>query len=727
MGKRKTLVCPNSATVEDGVLTLPTSWVGDPFDPYRDFFYFEHTSPFTIKMGNGIAHGNLETYTESDGWIPWIGQGVPATYFRGKYVFPLRGTGNTSISVYNTNIYSFNTINSVQGVRACGNIECLLDFETVGRGEHPAMDAQCFAYLFGKNSKFDITELKLPATELSHSCYQNMCQGCTYSTPIELPATTLTDYCYYGMFEGASIEEAPLLPAEILSDGCYMGMFKNSTLSTAPELPAYTLAASCYKQMFMGCTALTTPPDLTSPYPSDYGYMEMFRDSGVTKTANWNSSANTYLGTSSCEAMYKGCTHLTQAYLPYFDRDSLYTRCFYEMFAGCTALPAIPTTPTFVDYKYESCAYMFRGCSSILWGAPPINQGSPGYRAGDYCFKGMFQDCTSLTIARRTNSGGAETLSFSPAGNYCCQDMYKGCTSLTTPPYLTTSTLSQGCYQGMFRGCTSLVTPPSLPATQLAVGCYESMFQGSGITSAPSLPATTLEEKCYISMFEECASLTTVASIAATVYPYRCCEYMYAHCTALTSAPDMTVDTIGLNACNQMFFDSGLTASPKITANVIHDNGCYAMFYFCSWLTTAGDITATSVGSLCFMNMFHRCHRLQNAPHLDLGTGELQSGTCTAMFKGCTNLETIPEILATGVAGAYISSSFEEMFSGCSKIKISETQTGEYVNAYNVPALRTTQGTTPITTVVDMFANTGGTFTGSPAAGGVYYTSNTIV
>ena len=34
------------------------------------------------------------------------------------------------------------------------------------------------------------------------------------------------------------------------------------------------------------------------------------------------------------------------------------------------------------------------------------------------------------------------------------------------------------CYYGMFQGCTSLTVPPELPATTLESQCYHNMFQG---------------------------------------------------------------------------------------------------------------------------------------------------------------------------------------------------------------------------------------------------------
>ena len=65
------------------------------------------------------------------------------------------------------------------------------------------------------------------------------------------------------------------------------------------------------------------------------------------------------------------------------------------------------------------------------------------------------------------------------------------------------------------------------------------------------------------------------------------------------------------------------------------------------------------------------------------------------------------------------------MFYGCRLIKLSTTQTGEYQTPYRIPKSGT--GTTATGALTEMFANTGGTFTGTPSINTTYYTSNTVV
>ena len=98
------------------------------------------------------------------------------------------------------------------------------------------------------------------------------------ASQLVLPATTLTRSCYKGMFESCmSLTAAPALPATTLASACYSEMFNNCTaLTTAPALPATTLVVSCYAGMFNGCTSLTTAPALPATTLVRYCYIVMF-------------------------------------------------------------------------------------------------------------------------------------------------------------------------------------------------------------------------------------------------------------------------------------------------------------------------------------------------------------------------------------------------------------------------------------------------------------------
>ena len=181
-----------------------------------------------------------------------------------------------------------------------------------------------FAWLFQScHNIIDCSNLILPATTLTDSCYRSMFNGCTpLTTAPELPATTLADSCYREMFRGCtSLTTAPDLPVTTLTNYCYDSMFYGcSSLTTAPELPATTLTESCYYQMFYGCTSLTTAPVLPATTLANYCYQYMFH----------------------------GCTALTTA--PVLPAKTLANNCYAGMFWNCSNLNYIKamftTTPS---------------------------------------------------------------------------------------------------------------------------------------------------------------------------------------------------------------------------------------------------------------------------------------------------------------------------------------------------------------------------------------------
>ena len=250
---------------------------------------------------------------------------------------------------------------------------------------------------------------------------------------------------------------------------------------------------------------------------------------------------------------------------------------------------------------------------------------------------------------------------------YCYFGMFFGCTGLTQAPTLSATTLADMCYSGMFYDCTSLAQAPALPATTLATNCYDNMFVNcTSLTQAPALPATTLMIDCYYGMFHGC--------------------------TALTQAPALPATTLA--------------------------KGCYrSMFFGCTALTQAPALPATTLASSCYQSMFSGCTSLTQAPALPTTT--LADSCYNGMFYGCTSLTQAPALPTTTLAD----SCYYIMFYGCTGLKLSATQTGEYTVEYRIPTTGT--GTTATNALTDMFASTGGTFTGTPKINTTYYLSNT--
>ena len=237
---------------------------------------FDGNEDFTLKTYNTTKNwdGTLEYSTDTKTWNIWDGTEISSA---GSKLY-LRGTGNTKItgnSFYNRFVFAGTDALKI----ACkGNIENLLDYETVSAGGHPAMAEKCYYRVFNFCTALT-TAPELPATTLATGCYNSMFQGCTaLTTAPALPVTTLVNDCYYGMFHNCtSLTTAPALPATTLANSCYNSMFRGCTaLTTAPALPATTLARYCYYYMFEGCTALTTAPALPATTLAESCYRYMF-------------------------------------------------------------------------------------------------------------------------------------------------------------------------------------------------------------------------------------------------------------------------------------------------------------------------------------------------------------------------------------------------------------------------------------------------------------------
>ena len=143
-----------------------------------------------------------------------------------------------------------------------------------------------------------------------------------------------------------------------------------------------------------------------------------------------------------------------------------------------------------------------------------------------------------------------------------------------------------------------------------------------------------------------------------------------------------------------------------------------------------------------FMDLFNGNSSLIEAPVLPFTTMNSFVYGYEVMFKGCPNLTRAPALPITGTRGTFYqmfqndtrlvaipklyfepdcSISCTQMFSGCTSLKLSETQSEEYPTPYHIPESKSSY--------TNMFEGTGGPFTGTPVAGTTYYLhkSNSIV
>ena len=321
------------------------------------YLTFSSPSSFTLAVNDATKHwdGTLEYSTDTSAWSTWDGTTTLSSATSGSdNVLYMRGTGNTVITG-NSNRYKWVLTGS--NIACTGNIENLLNYETVESGAHPTMAVYCYYYMFDGCTGL-IQAPALPATTMKGHCYSRMFYGCTGLTQAPaLPATTLAAYCYEYMFRGCtSLTQAPVLPATTVASYCYYGMFYSCTsLTQAPALPATTMINYCYSNMFDGCTGLTQAPALPA----------------------------TKLATCCYRWMFDGCTGLTQ--VPALPATKLAESCYKYMFQGCTSLKLSSTQTGEYTQEYRipssgtgttantALVEMFTGTGGTFTGSPAIN------------------------------------------------------------------------------------------------------------------------------------------------------------------------------------------------------------------------------------------------------------------------------------------------------------------------------------------------------------------
>lgn len=302
------------------------------------FLTFRSPDTFSISVANPGWDGTIEYSTDAVSWTTWDGSSISSISNGTKHYLYLSGTGNTVITGSNNSGIEWTITGS--NVSCIGDIDTLLDYETVQSAAIPTM---------------------------GDYCYDNMFYGCTaLITAPNLPARTLTMYCYAGMFRGCTnLSKAPSLPAEETAYSCYTAMFYGcKALTKAPELPATLVNPSSYNSMFRDCTSLIAPPDILA----------------------------TWVGELGCAYMFYGCTSLIKA--PSLTATSLGKSAYRYMFYGCTSLsyaPALPATNFQGSHVYN---YMFSMCTNLK-GIPAL----PSKELEDSCYSCMFDGCTGIKLS----------------------------------------------------------------------------------------------------------------------------------------------------------------------------------------------------------------------------------------------------------------------------------------------------------------------------------------
>ena len=134
---------------------------------------------------------------------------------------------------------------------------------------------------------------------------------------------------------------------------------------------------------------------------------------------------------------------------------------------------------------------------------------------------------------------------------------------------------------------------------------------------------------------------------------------LFAFCTSLTHAPALPATTLASECYNGMFVNcTSLTQAPALPATTLAER-CYAnMFEGCTSLTQAPALPATTLAEGCYQSMFWKCRSLTQAPELPATT--LADYCYYGMFWHCISLTQAPELPATTLADYCYASMFED-------------------------------------------------------------------
>ena len=227
----------------------------------EDFSGSDNTLTITRQSGSPMA---IEVFASTD-QINWTSMGTTNLDTPLTTTIPANGKlylkANTA--QWGNDWDSGTVINASSYFKVGGNIMSLLNGDNfVNSGFAPNSNHNFDSLFVDSNTLISASELQLPATTLTDSCYQRMFIFCTQLMGVPtLPATTLTSYCYSEMFNRCILlTKAPVLPATTLVENCYTSMFYdcarlNSITTYAQDISATDCLTNWLGSWFYGMSA----------------------------------------------------------------------------------------------------------------------------------------------------------------------------------------------------------------------------------------------------------------------------------------------------------------------------------------------------------------------------------------------------------------------------------------------------------------------------------------
>ena len=236
---------------------------------------------------------------------------------------------------------------------------------------------------------------------------------------------------------------------------------------------------------------------------------------------------------------------------------------------------------------------------------------------------------------------------------------------ITVPPKSWNATLSYSANTIKWYEITA--SAGTTIAANYTNGAYKLYFRGTGnsrISSGYYSSRWTIDaDPGTVACSGNIETLLDHATVTAGAHPAmttNCFSYLFRYCTALSSAPALPATTLADFCYNGMFADcTALTDAPALPATTLAESCYEGMFAECTRLTNAPALPATTLAESCYEGMFAECTGLTNAPALPATT--LAAGCYGSMFIGCRGLTHAPALPATTLAAGCYGS----MFIGC--------------------------------------------------------------
>ena len=424
--------------------------------------------------------------------------------------------------------------------------------------------------------------------------------------------------------------------------------FRSTFLYDARELKLPNDAPElCYYGTFQGCTSLKFPmKSLPALSPKMMAYTSMFQESGIVET-------------------------------PEILAEEVEASTFKQTFYNCKSLTKCTSSLKPKLLYSQSYNQMFKGCTSLVE-APEI-QATHHDASGNYHMGQMFSGCTSLT--------SSPSLKIQTLGKQGYYQLFYGCKNLNKIEMLATDVSATGCLSSWVNGVASVGTFIKSSTATWDITGVDGIPSGwtvqveGGVTPEPEPERDYL---CFTSTGDSTVAMQqhgTPNTSAGKVIQYKLNDEQWQtwDLSAVTLADgdkmylksddEIPMSELGeeimIGKCFVM--TGSIAASGNIMslvnfAETISAYGFMLLFNECTALTTAPELTATTLNEGCYMSMFQDCTSLTTAPELPATT--LVNGCYFSMFNGCTSLVTAPELPALEL----VSNCYTQIFYDCSKL-----------------------------------------------------------